>query len=47
MPRTLLAVALLYALASPAMAARHRTVCMAVATEMIPFLVCARPARRR
>lgn len=47
MARALLAVALLCALASPAMAARHRTVCVAVMIELIPSLVCARPARRR
>lgn len=42
-----LTLALLCALASPAMAARHRTVCVAVTIEMIPSLVCARPARSR
>jgi hypothetical protein len=47
MARALLAVALLCAVASPAMAARHQTVCVAVTIELIPSLVCARPARRR
>jgi len=47
MARALLALALLCAVASPAMAARHRQVCVAVTIEMIPSLVCARPARRR
>ena len=47
MTRALIAAALLCALASPAMAARHRAVCVAVAIEGIPSLVCARPARRR
>jgi hypothetical protein len=43
----LTAVALLCAPASPAMAACDRTVCMAVAIEGIPSLVCGLPARRR
>lgn len=47
MARILIAAALLCALASPAMAARHRTVCVAVAIEGIPSLVCGLPARRR
>jgi hypothetical protein len=47
MARALLAVALLCALASPAVAAQHHTVCVAVTIELIPSLVCARPARRR
>jgi hypothetical protein len=47
MTRALLAASLLCALASPAVAARHRTVCVAVTIELIPSLVCARPARRR
>jgi hypothetical protein len=47
MARALLAATLLCALASPAMAARPRTVCVAVDIEGIPSLVCARPARRR
>jgi hypothetical protein len=42
-----LVAALLYTLASPAMVARPRTVCVAVTIEMIPALVCARPVRRR
>jgi hypothetical protein len=41
MARALLAVALLCALASPAVAARHRTVCVAVTIELIPSLVRA------
>lgn len=47
MPRILLVIALLCAMASPAMAGRPRTVCVAVAIEMIPSLVCARSVRRR
>ena len=47
MARIASAIALLCALASPAMAARHRTVCVAVKIEMIPSLICAPPARRR
>jgi hypothetical protein len=39
--------ALLCALASPAMAGRSRSVCVAVAIEGIPSLVCGLPARRR
>ena len=46
MIRTLSAIALLGALAFPAMAARHRPVCVAVDVEGIPSLVCARPRRR-
>jgi hypothetical protein len=44
--RTILTIALLGALASPAMAARHRPVCVAVDVEGIPSRVCP-PARRR
>jgi hypothetical protein len=47
MARALLAVALLCAMVSPAMAGRPRTVCVAVTIELIPSLVCARPGRRR
>ncbi|WP_187273271.1 hypothetical protein [Methylobacterium sp. WL19] len=47
MARALLAFALLCALASPAMADRRRSVCVAVDVEGIPSLVCSRPARRR
>ncbi|WP_243980853.1 hypothetical protein [Methylobacterium sp. E-045] len=46
MARVILAFALLCALASPAMAARRRPVCVAVDIEGIPSLVCSRPARR-
>lgn len=46
MPRILTALALLCAAASPAMAARHRPVCVAVDVEGIPSLICARPRRR-
>jgi hypothetical protein len=46
MARVLTVVALLCALASPAMAARHRPVCVAVDVEGIPSLVCARPRWR-
>lgn len=47
MARALIAVALLCALASPAVAARPRPVCVAVDIEGIPSLVCSRPARKR
>ena len=47
MARTLMALALLCALASPAMAARRRSVCVAIAIEGIPSLVCGLPAHRR
>ena len=40
MARALIALALLGAMGSPAVAARHRTVCVAVTIELIPFLVC-------
>jgi hypothetical protein len=46
MPRILTAIALLCALASPAMAARHRPVCVAVDVEGIPARICP-PARQR
>ncbi|WP_187275390.1 hypothetical protein [Methylobacterium sp. WL6] len=46
MSRILTALALLYALASPVMAARHRPVCLAVDVEGIPARICP-PARRR
>lgn len=47
MTRLAFALALLCAMASPAMAARHRTTCVAVTIELIPSLVCARSVRRR
>jgi hypothetical protein len=46
MLRILMALALPCALASPAMAARHRQVCVAVDVEGIPARICP-PARRR
>ena len=46
-PRAALVLVLLCALATPAMAARRRSVCVAVAIEGIPSLVCGLPARRR
>lgn len=47
MARMLLVITLLCAMASPAINGRPHTVCVAVAIELIPSLVCARPARRR
>ena len=47
MARLLTVAALICALASPAMAGRRRSVCVAVAIEGIPSLVCGLPARRR
>ena len=47
MARLLTVAALICALASPAMAGRHRSACVAVAIEDIPSLVCGLPARRR
>jgi hypothetical protein len=44
--RPLFARALLCALASPAMAARHRLIWVAVMIEMVPAHACP-PARRR
>jgi hypothetical protein len=46
MARLLTAIALICATAFPAMAARHRPVCVAVDVEGIPSLVCAQPRRR-
>ncbi|MFK5596498.1 hypothetical protein ACFZ8E_05770 [Methylobacterium sp. HMF5984] len=46
MARSLAALVLRYALASAAMAARHRPVCVAVMIEMVPARICP-PAPRR
>lgn len=43
--RQFLAAILLCALASPAMAARHRANCVSVMIEMVPARICP-PARR-